>query len=97
MVYNKLKVESSRFGDKWTSIGLHQLRGREPFMTEREARVQAEWLGALKPQSFIENATATWIEHTRGQRWCDTPKAQQRLKLWTEAILTGRNPKTCVG
>lgn len=66
-------------------------------MTEDEARAEAERLGALEPQGLIENATATWLGNTSGQKWRDTAKAQQRLQLWTEAILAGRNPKISVG
>lgn len=66
-------------------------------MTEEEAREQAIGLGALEPQGFIESTSANWIENTQGLRWRDTPQAQKRLALWTQAILDGKNPKTSVG
>ncbi len=66
-------------------------------MTETEARQRAIELGALEPQGFMENMRANWIENNRGQRWADTELAQQRLKLWTQAILDGKNPKHAVG
>jgi hypothetical protein len=62
-------------------------------MTEEEARAEAERLGALQPQGFLENVMANWIENTKGLKWRETPKAQERLRLWTNAILAGRNPK----
>jgi hypothetical protein len=66
-------------------------------MTDDEARAEAVRLGALQPRGFIENAAATWIENTQGRRWSDTAKAQERLELWTKAILAGKNPKTSTG
>jgi hypothetical protein len=61
-------------------------------MTEDEAREEAIRLGALKPQGFFEGMSATWMGNTGGGRWEDTPLAQTRLKLWTEAILNGEDP-----
>ena len=66
-------------------------------MTEDEAREQAEKLGALQPQGFMESVMANWIENTQSKDWRDTAQAKNRLELWTQAILQGKNPKTSVG
>ncbi len=62
-------------------------------MTEDEARDQAIRLGALQPQGFFETLSENFMGNTGGRRWQDTPLAQRRLKLWTEAILNGKDPK----
>jgi hypothetical protein len=66
-------------------------------MTEDEARERAIALGALEPQGFFESICANWIGNVYKQRWADTPQARKRLKLWTQAVLEGRNPKKSVG
>lgn len=64
-----------------------------PLTTVDEAREAAIKLGALKPQGFFEFMSANLMGNTGGSRWEDTPLAQRRLKLWTEAILNGEDPR----
>jgi hypothetical protein len=66
-------------------------------MNREEAEAEAIRLGALEPQGAFEIMQANWIENASTEKWRDKPKARQRLALWTEAVLAGRNPKRTVG
>jgi hypothetical protein len=63
-------------------------------MTEDEARTKAIKAGALKPQGLKERMAAGILAHNQTNPWAwrSTPRAQQRLTEWTEAIESGVDP-----
>jgi hypothetical protein len=61
-------------------------------MTVDEAMRAALEAGALKPQGFGEGVARNVIV-TNGGLWVETPRAQGRLRDWTNAILNGVDPR----
>ena len=61
-------------------------------MTYEEARALAVKMGALQPQGLKERM-ATDIPASKGRSFAETPRAQERLEAWTQAILRGEDPR----
>lgn len=62
-------------------------------MTREQARKLAIEMGALQPQGLSEGAAVSWLSFSY-HAFAETPKAQSRLDAWTEAILSGIDPRT---
>ncbi|MDB5670017.1 MAG: hypothetical protein JWO25_976 [Alphaproteobacteria bacterium] len=59
-------------------------------MTYEEAQQIAIDAGALEPQGMKERiAAGIQANNNWSFRWSDTPRAQGRLRAWTEAALNG--------
>jgi hypothetical protein len=60
-------------------------------MSYEETEQLAIDAGALEPQGWGERAAAGIIVSNYGL-WSTSPRAQARLRAWTEAILNGVHP-----